>query len=860
MSADAIKIYGARERNLKGISVSIPHRSLTVVTGPSGSGKSTLLFDLLGREAARQIALFSSGNQWAGAALPAGAVERITGLGFTLKLAGVPRSRTLDSLGRYLQIADLLAILFQRSGELICPDCRIPMVSTPRASMLGRLAAAIEESGSSPELTTVTIGSRLFPENAGQFAEYIRRFLAEGYSRVMAAGEMAALESPYLEFAAGEPFDLVIDRLACSAKNRSRLEEVLSLALSLSGDAVFARFDRGAAVMSCRPRCPNCNLSVDPQNIDDFRYWRTGGCAACGGAGEVVIKARAGRPRRIEPCSDCCGSRLNRLARSAVLFGSTLGELMAGDISAVRKFLEAAEAGEDSSTGGGKDPVIRQEIPALRRRFDLLVDLGLGYLTLNRAPGSISTGEMQRLRIARFLAQPVGSVTYLLDEPSAGLHPQDAAGVIKALRSLVACGDTVAVIDHDRAVISAADHLIVLGPGAGTSGGSLMFAGNPKEYTSAEISPNIDPPLPDLPPPGTAGWISIEHARRNNLKDFSAKIPCGCITAVAGVSGSGKSTLVRDCLVPLVQQAIVNNGSARWGIVKREGSSRRLPEVLGTISGTEGINAVIDLTAVSAKALRRRRHGGRGRAVVGTVLGVMRELRSLYSLTVEARLNGFAADRFSFLNPKSYCEQCRGFGTIQPGLPGGPETDEVCCDICGGNRFRPEILEVQFKGISIGAALAFTIEEAANHFSKVPRIRRLLRGARQLGLSYLTLGQPAATLSTGEMQRLRLAARLHSDIGRNKLIVLDEPSLGLDRSEVLRLAQVLRTFAKAGNTVVVVEHNLDLIQAADWIVEIGPRAGTEGGRVIASGPAAQFCSGGPGPAGSLIAAFLRNNQ
>jgi excinuclease ABC subunit A len=532
--------------------------------------------------------------------------------------------------------------------------------------------------------------------------------------------------------------------------------------------------------------------------------------------------------RVLEPCPSCRGARLNADARGVRLGGMGLHELSAMGLDAATEFLCALPF----------PPALAEIGPALLRevvlRLEFLRRVGLGYLSLDRAADTLSGGERQRVRLAARMGAGLTGVTYVLDEPTAGLHPADSARLVACLTDLRDAGNTVLVVEHDLDVIRAADWVVDLGPGAGPDGGRVVAVGPPATLTGADSLTShylhrtaSPPPLTSTAPAGDRGWVAIRGARVHNLAGDEARFPVGTLTCVTGVSGSGKSTLVLDVLVPALRRALSERVAADG-------------------EGVAGLGAFDRLLVIDQGPI------GRGvRSTPATYTGAFDALRRLYARTKEARVRGFGPGRFSYNARGGRCETCLGQGVrrLDPKLL--PDVT-VPCEACGGSRFAPAVLEVRFRGLSIADALALRVDEAVRLFAAVPDVARPLSALHEAGLGYVSLGQSSPTLSGGEAQRVKLAAELADAVPGRALTVLDEPTTGLHPADVARLLATLRGLVAKGHTLVVIEHHLDLIRAADWVVDLGPGAGPDGGRVVAMGTPAEVAACGGSRTGTAL--------
>lgn len=879
----SIEVRNARTHNLQGIDVSLPHGQVIVITGVSGSGKSSLAFETLYAEGLRRfLQTVSTGHSRGLAAPPPPAVDEIRGLPPTLAVdqdrRGIHMRMTLASL---TELADLWQILFARAGVVTCPECGTTLATQSADAIVRRIAQL-------PHATKVVLLAPLYPSRNRSVRQLLQTALKRGFLRARVSGEVRdlaeCLDDPQLQ----PPVEVVIDRLKIKPGLDNRLRGSVRTALRLSEGVVLVSYETPGGfrdlLLSTRWACPRCGHNVEavePRHFDlDSPY---GACAACTGLGWIIPERprRSGGPapfdddaaewlewvrRHVEPrarlCPACRGRRFAPLADHVRVLGLTLPELMRLDVQTCYERL-AASRGATAPEGIGSVPaegddeqrkaVLHRVLPEVLQRLQLLRDLGVGYLKLGRPAVTLSGGELQRARLARCLGTGLFHVAYVLDEPTFGLHPTDTRRLLDVLRRLRDAGNTVIAVEHDLDVVLAADHVVELGPAAGPLGGRVVFAGPPSRLRDRPDSPTAQALRDELPRPpartftaGEAGWLKILDACRHNLQHITVAMPVGGLVAVAGVSGSGKSSLVLDTLVPLLEGFLSRRtadgsgadaaGGPSAGNETPDEAASRWPCAPSTRIAFEGVPP--DRFPVVVHCVDQAPVGRSPRSTPATFCGVWNAVCALFASTREARLRGFTPARFRFSDPAGRCNHCGGLGVERPQVAWG-DRFVGRCPLCRGRRFNRQTLAVRYRGLSVGDVLEMSFEEAAAFFTDVPRIGRAARTLCELGLGYLNLGQPAPTLSAGEAQRLKLARfllRAGRKAGEPALLVLDEPTAGLHALDVARLLQTFHRLLEAGHTLCVIEHHRDVLRHSDWIIELGPGAGPEGGRLVACGP------------------------
>ncbi len=938
--SDSLVVRGAREHNLRNISVSIPRDKLTVVTGLSGSGKSSLAFDTIYAEGQRRYveSLSAYARQFLGL-MEKPDVDAIEGLSPAIsieqKSAGHnPRS----TVGTVTEIYDYLRLLYARVGTPHCANCG-RAVQRQSPAQIAELVLAW------PEGTRLEIRSPLVQERKGEFRDLFENARKQGFVRALVDGELIELaDPPKLNRRVNHSISVVVDRLVVRADDRGRITDSIETALRLAEGLVeVVRYDTKEPVtemFSERYGCPVCGISLPELEPRHFSFNSPfGACASCSGLGttrsaseELVIGDQSlsildgvvlpwGEPdgylrkvilpglakqlgfdlnapwtkippvakhsllhgvsesspatkkgaknvaknvakrvttkavsiktgsdsrwegiiahvqrRYIEtssegarmdleaymvaaPCPTCKGQRLRAESLAVTMHGRNIGEVVQQSVIDALAFFHTVPiraAGHPGLDAGIAGPILKE----VKERLRFLVDVGLDYLTLNRSAESLSGGEAQRIRLATQIGSRLVGVLYILDEPSIGLHQRDNGKLLDTLRQLRDLGNTVIVVEHDEETIREADYLIDLGPGAGKHGGEVIAQGSvddvmntPGSITGAYLLGTKSIAVPKKRRPmNSARTIKVQGAREHNLRDVDAEFPLGLFVAVTGVSGSGKSTLVSDILQRTLSRHFYR--------------ARVIPGQHDRITGLEHLDKLIDIDQSPI--------GRTPRSNPATYTGVFTPVRELFAELPESKIRGYGPGRFSFNVKGGRCEACQGDGLVKIEMHFLPDVF-VPCDVCKGKRFNRETMEVRFRGMSIAEVLDLTVEEGCTVFENQPRIAQKLEALRDVGLGYIHLGQSATTLSGGEAQRVKLATELSKrDTGRT-LYILDEPTTGLHFEDVRVLLGVLHKLVDRGNTVLVIEHNLDVIKTADWIVDMGPEGGVRGGSIVAQG-------------------------
>ncbi|RNL59949.1 excinuclease ABC subunit UvrA [Nocardioides marmoriginsengisoli] len=927
---DQLVIRGAREHNLKDVSLDLPRDALIVFTGLSGSGKSSLAFDTIFAEGQRRYveSLSAYARQFLGQ-MDKPDVDFIEGLSPAVSIDQKSTSKNPRStVGTITEVYDYLRLLYARAGRPHCPVCGSAIERQTPQQIVDRILQ-LEEGTRFQVLAPVIRGRK------GEYIELFRSLQSQGFSRARVNGETYQLdEPPKLDKQKKHTIEVVVDRLAAKASSKRRLTDSVETALSLaSGLVVFDFVDLDAKdpgremKFSERMACPNeHDIDTDELEPRSFSFNSPfGACPTCSGLGtrmevdpELIIadpdaslgegvigpwsgahvadyfsrllealglelgftmetpwkkipkKAQAaildGHPTKVHvkhvnrygrersyytnfegvrpyierrhkeaesdtsrerfegfmrevPCPACSGSRLKPVSMSVTLGdrdagGKNIAQVCALPINEAADFLNAVQLSVREKQ------IAERVLKEIQERLRFLLDVGLDYLSLDRPSGTLSGGEAQRIRLATQIGAGLVGVLYVLDEPSIGLHQRDNQRLIETLVRLKDLGNTLIVVEHDEDTIMTADWVVDIGPGAGEHGGQVVHSGTVKQLlkhrdseTGMYLSGRKAIPLPEVRRPRTKGRSLVVHgARENNLKDIDVEFPLGLFVAVTGVSGSGKSTLVNDILYTSLSKQIYN--------------ARTVPGRHTKITGTEHVDKVIHVDQSPI--------GRTPRSNPATYTGVFDHVRKLFASTPEAKMRGYLQGRFSFNVKGGRCEACAGDGTIKIEMNFLPDV-YVPCEVCHGARYNRETLEVHYKGKTIADVLDMPIEEAVEFFAAIPAISRHLKTLLEVGLGYVRLGQPATTLSGGEAQRVKLASELQKRSTGRTVYVLDEPTTGLHFEDIRKLLLVLGRLVDQGNTVLVIEHNLDVIKTSDWIVDMGPSGGNRGGTVVATG-------------------------
>ncbi|MFZ5476048.1 MAG: excinuclease ABC subunit UvrA [Myxococcota bacterium] len=795
-----IQIRGARVHNLRGIDVDIPRDRFTVVTGVSGSGKSSLAFDTLYQEGQRRFleSLSPYARQFLGQ-MERPAVDRVDGISPTLSIDQKTVNRNPRStVGTVTEIYDHLRLLWARLGTPRCPLC---LRAIARRSP-GDVADQLLRQG---EGQRVHVMAPVIRDRKGEYRKELADLARDGWLRARIDGELRQLDEEIaLARYEKHTIEVVVDRLVATREDRPRLVEGIERALRMAEGVVSVLVGEAYALHAVERACPEHGVSIPEMEPRLFSFNAPqGACHTCGGLGLVVEWAGQLLPApwdAVSPraCPTCDGRRLNAVALAVDFRGKGIHEATTMSVEEARAFFDGVELTDSERKIG--DGVLRE----IRDRLHFLEQVGLGYLSLDRRARTLSGGEAQRIRLAACVGSGLVGVTYVLDEPSIGLHPRDNRRLLDALLALRDAGNTVVVVEHDRETMECADHIIDIGPAAGRMGGQLVAQGSPGRFAATDtptaryLRDEDTIPLPATRRPGNGEVLSVRGATARNLKGVDLDLKLGTFTVFTGVSGSGKSTLLFDVIEPL---------------------------------GKQKLEKVIEID--------QQPIGRTPRSNPATYSGAFDVIRDLFAATPEARARGWKKGHFSFNVAGGRCEACEGAGvrTIEMQFLADVE---VPCETCGGARYTREALEVTWKGKSIADVLAMPVATALAFFGSVPKLNRILSAMDRVGLGYVELGQPATQLSGGEAQRLKLATELQRPPSGHTLYLLDEPTTGLHFSDVKVLVGALQALVDAGNTVVVIEHNTDLVKVADVLVELGPDGGSRGGRLLAVGTPEQI--------------------
>jgi len=931
---DKLVVSGAREHNLKDVTVTIPRDALTVITGLSGSGKSSLAFDTIYAEGQRRYveSLSAYARQFLGQ-MDKPDVDSIEGLSPAISIDQKTTSRNPRStVGTVTEIYDYLRLLWARIGHPHCHICGRPISGQSAEQIIDQVMEL-------PEGTRFMVLAPIVRGRKGEYGKQLEELRGEGFTRAKIDGELRRLdEEIVLDKKYKHDIAIVVDRLVMKGELRKRLADSVETAVSLADGLVeielvdtdeiqtysekFACPVHGPSLVELEPRifsfnsphgaCPRCTglgsqMEIDPElvvpdptlsigegaiapwaasasdyydqliqaiaeryDVDldepwedlpqesrDFFLHGTNGDRV-----QVTYRNRFGRRRSygatfdgiipnlerryretesdlarekieeymtLRPCPDCKGARLRPESRAVLIGDTAIHEFTALSARRALEWVDQLELSEHDQR------ISRLVLREIEERLRFLDNVGVGYLSMNRAAATLSGGEAQRIRLATQIGSSLVGVLYILDEPSIGLHQRDNNKLIETLERLRGLGNTVLVVEHDEGTMRAADHLVDMGPGAGEHGGYVVAQGTADEVAQVPDSltgqflagtRTIETPRKRRKP---SGRITIDGASEHNLQQVDVSVPLGVLCCVTGVSGSGKSTLVNEVLYKAVANRLHRTR-------QRAGAHKR-------ISGLEQVDKIISVDQSPI--------GRTPRSNPATYIGLFDQIRELFSKTQEARARGYKPGRFSFNVKGGRCEVCRGDGQIKIEMHFLPDV-YVPCEQCHGKRYNRETLDVRFKGKTIADVLEMPIEEALEFFAHIPKIRRRVEALNDVGLGYMRLGQPATTLSGGEAQRVKLAAELSKVATGKTLYILDEPTTGLHFADIQRLLEVLTRLVDAGNTVVVIEHNLDVIKVADQIIDLGPEGGEEGGRVIATGTPEKVAA----TSGSYTGAFL----
>lgn len=935
--SDKLVIKGAREHNLKNISITLPKNSLVVLSGLSGSGKSSLAFDTIFAEGQRRYmeSLSSYARQFLGR-MEKPDVDIIEGLSPAIAIEQKSTNRNPRStVGTVTEIYDYYRLLWARIGHKFCPKCGRE-ISEMSVDQIIDIIFGHKENGK------LMIASPIARGKKGEFKKILDDAVKLGYTRAIIDRHVYNIDEqiPDLEKNVKHNISVLVDRLKNSSEHRMRLAEAIERSCEMSNGLVEVVYmdeqekveiyseknscpDCGITIAEIEPRlfsfnnpfgaCPDCNglgynkefdiSKIIPDMGLSYNQGAIKTCSATGNYDKAKFKAffeyygytldtpldklskdvfdklvygtkdripyrleHRSRPGHVEYeeafkgiiadlerrmretfslnirmwlesfqsfniCKTCKGDRLRKDALSIRIGGMNIMDCTKLSVKKSLEFFNGLDLTDNEKK------IAHQILKEIRNRLEFLDNVGLGYLTLHRAASTLSGGEAQRIRLATQIGSALTGVMYVLDEPSIGLHQRDNAKLISTLENLRDLGNTVIVVEHDEDTLRAADYLVDIGPGAGNLGGNVVAAGTPDEVAACDesvtgryLSGKLTIPVPMIRRPGNGKFIELKGCRKNNLKNIDVKIPLGCMTVITGVSGSGKSTLLNEILLPAINDRL-NKKQERF-----DGYS--------SLTGLDAIDKVINIDQSPI--------GRTPRSNPATYVDLFTPIRNLFASMPEAKARGFTPSRFSFNVEGGRCENCQGDGQLKIEMHFLPDVF-VKCDVCNGKRYNKETLMVTYKGKNISDVLDMTVREALELFSAIPQIRRKLETLMDVGLDYIHLGQSALTLSGGEAQRVKLALELSKRGTGKTLYILDEPTTGLHFADVKKLLEVLDSLVSQGNSVILIEHNLDVIKMADHIIDLGPEGGDEGGRLVAEGTPEQVVQ----VPGSYTGAFLK---
>ncbi|MCR5833099.1 MAG: excinuclease ABC subunit UvrA [Selenomonadaceae bacterium] len=830
---DSIKIRGARVHNLKNISVEIPRDKLVVITGVSGSGKSSLAFDTIYAEGQRRYmeSLSSYARQFLG--LPDKPdVEHIEGLSPAIAInQKTTNNNPRSTVGTVTEIYDYLRLLFARIGKPHCPKCGKPVQSQSVDQILNRILKLDEG-------TRFVLLAPIVNQQKGTHKNIFDKLSAAGFVRVKVDGTIRDLsEDISLAKTKKHSIDLVVDRLINREGIRSRLADSLETALKFGNGIVQVETDTEILTFSEKNACGDCGISLPEITPQLFSFNSPkGACPKCKGLGKVfdlrnwstmyewmaAIHEFKNSDLPEDACPVCHGHRLNPEALSVTVGGKNIAQVVDMSIDACKKFFAELELDDTDKK------ISAQVLKEINARMKFLCDVGLDYLSLSRKSATLSGGESQRIRLATQIGSALTGVLYVLDEPSIGLHQHDNQKLLTTLKNLRDLGNTLIVVEHDEDTIREADCIVDIGRGAGKSGGEVIAQGTADEIATVENSLTGDylSGRKIIPVPTErrkfSQVLTFDNADKNNLKNISVTIPLNALTLITGVSGSGKSTLVEEVIYPRLSDMDLKS--------------------LGV-----GKVTMIDQDPI----------GRTPRSNIATYTGVADHIRKLFAETNGAKMRGYNAGRFSFNVKGGRCESCGGNGVLKIPMNFLPDV-YVTCDVCHGTRFNSETLEVKYKGKNIAEVLSMPVDDALNFFENVPTINRMLQVLHDVGLGYIELGQSANTFSGGEAQRVKLAYELARPLGRAaNIYIMDEPTTGLHFDDVKKLIEVIQRLVERGDTVIIIEHNLDVIKCADYIIDLGHDGGDKGGEVVACGTPEEIAAVDDSYTGQFLKKILR---
>jgi excinuclease ABC subunit A len=840
----SIVIKGAREHNLKNIDVEIPRDKLVVITGLSGSGKSSLAFDTIYAEGQRRYveSLSAYARQFL-EQMGKPDVDSIEGLSPAISIEQKSTSHNPRStVGTVTEIYDYLRLLFARVGRPYCFQCGEEITAQTVQQMVDAIASL-------PEGEKFQILAPIVRGRKGEYRKELLEMRRAGYVRARIDDKLVDLgEDIALDKQKKHTIEIIVDRLVMKPGEAMmrRLADSVETSLKLAGGLVGVLTENGKTLLySDKLACIRCGVSYPEVTPRVFSFNSPhGACPACDGIGYAMTPGASEEEdfTLLELCEVCKGARLRPESLSVKIAKRSIAEVTHLSVRAAADFFLSLKFTD-------RELVIAHRIlKEIRERLGFLVNVGLDYLTLDRAAATLSGGEGQRIRLATQIGSGLVGVLYILDEPSIGLHQRDNRRLLQTLLRLRDLGNTVVVVEHDAETMQAADYILDMGPGAGSQGGHVIAQGTPQEVMgdpdslTGQYLRGVQTVSVPQRQRRAKGFLSIVGAQKHNLKTVNARIPLGLFTCVTGVSGSGKSTLVLEVLFHSLNQLLGRQPSAVSDQLPSRHASRithherrtkraerRVPVLDGCkeLKGVEALDKVVDIDQSPI--------GRTPRSNPATYTGLFGYIRDLYSNLPESRVRGYKPGRYSFNVKGGRCEACQGDGLIKIEMHFLPDV-YVTCEVCKGQRYNRETLEIRHKEKSIADVLNMTVDDALDFFEHIPLIKTKLQTLHDVGLHYVKLGQSATTLSGGEAQRVKLSRELSKRATGRTMYILDEPTTGLHFADVQRLLDVLDRLVEAGNTVLVIEHNLDVIKNADWIIDLGPEGGDRGGEIVAEGP------------------------
>ncbi len=817
---EKITIKGAKEHNLKNINLEIPRNKMTVFTGISGSGKSSLAFDTIFAEGQRRYveSLSAYARQFL-SKMDKPEVEEIEGLSPAVSIDQKAHSHNPRStVATITEIYDFLRVIFARLGKPYCPYCGREIKSMTTDQIVDAILSFNKKDN-------IIVMAPVVQGRKGEYYQLLYDLLNDGFRKVRIDGEFRSLRERTIIYKHKKhDISVVIDEVPKTTpkETRSRLTEAVEIALKRGGGVLEIITEGEEHTFSEKLSCPKDNFSypsIEPRLFSFNSPY--GACSECNGTGREYIGSE-------KICPSCMGKRLRKESLSILIAGKNIAEVTAMPVVDGVKFFNNLE----NLLKDHEKEIAEAALREIKERMEFLLNIGLGYLTLDRVTHSLSGGEAQRIRLASQMGTRLVGTLYILDEPTIGLHQEDNMKLIETLKDLRDIGNTIIVVEHDEDTIFASDYLVDFGPGAGTNGGNIVANGKMPEILGDKKEDSLTLrylrkeekiPLPKKrrKVDSTIPFIKIRGASEHNLKDMNVDIPIRRFVSVTGVSGSGKSTLVYDVLYKYLSGVI--------------GKSNVIPGKVKQITGTEYIDKVIRIDQSPI--------GRTPRSTPATYVGAFTDIRELFSYSSEARMRGWKPGRFSFNVTGGRCENCKGYGYIAVEMHFLP-TVNVTCDVCGGKRYSRETLDITYRDKNIYEVLNMTVDNALDLFRDTPWIKKKLKILSDVGLGYLTLGQSAVTLSGGEAQRVKLSSELAKRDTRNTVYILDEPTVGLHYEDVKKLLYVLNRLVERGNTVIVIEHNMDVIKSSDYVIDLGPGGGDKGGSVVATGTPEQISKKG----------------